>query len=470
MQWIILFFHVVVAPFAIVHALLYKRDSRAALGWIGISLFFPVAGPLLYYFFGVNRLRARARELSGVRLPFFHIGYERGTLRPPAKTPVEHDSHPLARAGWSTTGEPLCGGNTVDLLENGDGFYPRLLEDIHAAREVIGISSYIFSGKGIGAEICDALIAATERGVSVMVLVDGVGTLYSLRGAEHRMRGSKVRVARFHPPRLLPPSLSINLRNHRKLAIIDGVCGYYGGLNIDDRHFVEQPRSGDPHIDVHFRAEGPVVESLGRIFARDWHTVTGEEIAFPPAGKSAGKVRARAIEDGPDESMDRLAITLMGVISGARKRVRIVTPYFIPSRELAGAMQAAEVRGVDVQVILPLRSNLRFVDWATRHLLWELLQWGVKVHFVPPPFVHSKLVLVDDEYVLGGSANIDPRSLRLNFEVGVEMFDARMAAKASGYVDRLEDLSQRVSLEDVDRRPLPVRLRDGFFWLFSAYL
>ena len=471
MEWIILFFHIAVAPFAIVHALLYKRDARAALGWVGISMVFPVVGPLLYYFFGVNRLRARARELRGRRLSFLSIGHERGELRPPEGAPPEEDTHPLAHVGWSTTATPLSHGNSIEMLVNGDAFFPRLLDDINAARQSINLSTYIFSGRGIGAQVCDALADAAARGVTVRVLVDGIGSWYSLDGAAKRLRGSGVHVAHFHPPRLLPPTVSLNMRNHRKLAIIDGTCAYLGGMNIDDRHYLDPPRIKHPHGDLHFRACGPVVVDLQQVFAKDWRISSGEKLApAAPWTGAAGNARTRVIEDGPDESLDRLTMTLMGIFSGAQESIRIVTPYFIPPRELAGALQAADIRGVRVEVFLPERSNLRFIDWATRHLLWELLQWGVEVYAVPPPFLHSKLVAVDDDYLAVGSANIDPRSLRLNFELGMEVIDEQLGADAAEYIDALAARARPITLEEVDGRSLPVRLRDSVFWLFSAYL
>src|SRR5690606_19136730 len=170
------------------------------------------------------------------------------------------------------------------------------------------------------------------------------------------------------------------------------------------------------------------------------------------------------------ESLYRIAMTLLGVISAARRRIRILTPYFLPHRELTGALQAAAIRGVRVEILLPEKSNLPYVDWASRHQLWEFLKWGVQVRLDPPPFAHSKALLVDDEYVMAGSANLDARSLRLNFEVGVEMFDVKFAADVHEYFDANWARARPLTLDDVDRRSLPARLRDGFFWLFSGYL
>lgn len=465
---IVLFFHVVVAPVAVVHALLFKRDYRSALGWIGISIIFPIAGPLLYFFFGVNRIRQRAREITGQARPHFFFGYSHTRACHPVDAAAER--HYLAAAGLNASGEPLCGGNRVEMLVNGDALYPKLMEAIRGAERYIWISSYIFSGKGIGGEIADALATAATRGVEVRVLVDGVGALYSLRSLRKRLAGTQVKFAEFLRPRLVPPSLSVNMRNHRKIVAIDNEFAFFGGLNVDDRHFVNAPRIAHPHEDVHFMAAGPVVVPLASLFARDWYAATRERLDVPNDTRTAGNVEMRVIGSGPDESLYRLSMTLLGVISGAKHRVRIMTPYFLPHRELTGVLQAAAVRGVAVEILLPEKSNLRYVDWASRHQLWEFLKWGIEVRLEKPPFAHSKLLLVDDDYVLGGSANLDPRSLRLNFEVGVEMFDSALARRVNKYFEQNWRAAQSLSLRDVDSRPFPVRLRDGFFWLFSGYL
>ncbi|HEX7047440.1 MAG TPA: phospholipase D-like domain-containing protein [Gammaproteobacteria bacterium] len=466
---IVIVFHVVVAPVAVAHALLYKRDYRSALGWIGVSILFPVAGPLLYFFFGVNRLRQRARELQGEehRQPFFEYGNR--AARIPVAT-GEGKLHYLARSGRNVTMDRLIDGNHAELLCNGDALYPRLIEAINAASDRAWVSSYIFSGEGIGGDIADALEAVADRGVDTRVLVDGFGALYSRRSLQRRLEGTAVKFAQFLPPRVLPPSIHVNLRNHRKIAVIDNATAFFGGLNIDDRHFITRPRVDAPHEDVHFQASGPVLATLAKLFARDWFAVTRERLEVYDDVQAHGDVQMRVIASGPDESLYRLAMTMLGVVSAARHRIRIMTPYFLPHRELTGALQAAAIRGVRVEILLPENSNLRYVDWASRHQLWEFLKWGVEVRLDPPPFAHSKVILVDDDYVMAGSANLDARSLRLNFEVGVEMFDAELAARVHDYFDANWNPARPVTLDEVDRRSLPVRLRDGFFWLFSGYL
>src|SRR5690606_10119647 len=180
------------------------------------------------------------------------------------------------------------------------------------------ISSYIFSGEGVGADIADALEAAVARGVDARVLVDGFGALYTRRSLRRRLRGTGVHFAEFLPPRLLPPSIHINLRNHRKLAVFDNQQAFFGGLNIDDRHFVDAPRIAAPHEDIHFLASGPVAVTLAALFAQDWYAATRERLEVGEGGAPAGDVEMRVIASGPDESLYRIAMTLLGVISAAR--------------------------------------------------------------------------------------------------------------------------------------------------------
>ena len=244
-------------------------------------------------------------------------------------------------------------------------------------------------------------------------------------------------------------------------------------MNIGDRHLAQNPDNPSRVVDLHFRLEGPVVEQLEGAFLEDWLFASGEEVIPPGEINCAARedgLCCRTITDGPNEDLDKLAMILLGAVSSARSRVLIMTPYFLPSREMIGALQVAALRGVEVVVILPERSNLPFVHWATQNMLWELLQWGVRVYHRPAPFAHSKLFVVDDHYGLIGSANMDPRSLRLNFELAVEIHGKSFAEAMGAHIEAVRQVSQEVTVDALERRPLSIRVRDALAWLFSPYL
>jgi cardiolipin synthase len=243
-------------------------------------------------------------------------------------------------------------------------------------------------------------------------------------------------------------------------------------MNIGDHHLHAGKRSR-PVQDVHFLVSGSSVRQLEHVFLEDWNFAVGDDppaVPDPVPGDIWEPAACRTVVDGPDENLYKLADILIGAVSAARKSVTIMTPYFVPPREMISALNSAALRGVEVTIILPGKSNLPFVHWATRNLLWELLLKGVKIFYQPPPFAHTKLFIVDKRYSLVGSANVDPRSLRLNFEIGVEIFDDRFSSQLYRYCEDVKGRSDEVTLEMVDGRSLPTRMRDAFFWLFSPYL
>ena len=273
----------------------------------------------------------------------------------------------------------------------------------------------------------------------------------------------------FGQVRLWPPSVSINLRNHRKSLVVDGREAFTGGINVRDRYLAEH---GEARIvDLHFRLVGPVVVQIETVFLRDWHFATGDDLTAPrQMPRPAGPALCRAVADGPDGGLDRLTTLYTGAMASARQRIAIMTPYFVPPRELIAPLQAAAMSGVDVSVILPQRNNLPYVHRATRHMLWELLQRGVHVYYQPPPFVHSRLFYVDDYYAQIGSANFDARSLRLNFELNVEVYDRETVTNLAAHFEAVRARSSAITLAEVDGRPLPTKALDGAAWLFSPYL
>jgi cardiolipin synthase len=443
------------------HVLLNKRNSRAAFGWLALILVFPLAGALLYGLFGINRVRRKARRVSA------EADMEQPT--PENATPRALGAR-LGHPGYHVTGSRPLPDNEVTTYYDGEQAFPAMLAAIDAAEREVLVSSYIFDNDDTGRDFVERLARARDRGCTVRVLVDDVGIRYSFPTILREFKRHGVEYRRFMPLRLLPPSLSINLRTHRKLLIIDRRLGFAGGMNIGDRQLVLGP---SPHraSDLHFGFSGPLVADFALLFSEDWRFAGGAGLDrwIPPA-HGPGQADCRLIPDGPDETLEALLQVIMGVLSTARRRVWIMTPYFLPDRQMFGCLQAAALSGVDVQVMIPAKNNWPLVQWALQHTMLELLNSGVRILQRPPPFAHSKCMIVDDVYCLVGSSNMDPRSLRLNFELGIEVFDRRFNQELAAHFESQAVGCEPYTPDVLAARSLPARLRDGVAALFSPYL
>lgn len=486
---VVLISHALLAPATALHALLFKRDSRAAFGWIVVCVLFPLAGPLIYLFFGLNRARGRAQRM-GLGLALWAV--ERGGPlngsppsqerkdAPPTDSGYEDfglDEHPLRRAGHALSRYPLVQATGITPYEGGQATFEAMLNAIETARHHILIATYIFDKDPTGLAFVQALSKAVERGVQVFVIIDGVGRLYSRPPITRALVKAGIHVGLFLPPTLIPPALSINMRSHHKIFIVDGHFAMTGGINISHRHQIDAKDNQHPTNDWHFELVGPMIDQLRSEFERLWSMTNQSKTALPvaitdhPTPRSqAYTVEARVITDGPDEDLDRLTMLFIAALSQARHSVRIMTPYFLPPRDLISAIQAAAVRGVDVTLVLPSKNNLIFVHWATQNMLWELLFRGVKVFYQAPPFHHGKLLVIDQAYTIIGSSNWDTRSLRLNFELQVEAYGKAFGQAMHTAIEQAALTGQAVTLSDVDGRGFWVRLRDSICWLFSPYL
>ena len=455
------------------HVILRKRDSRAAVSWVGLIWLVPGLGALIYAALGVNRIRRRAVRLR--RAP--PGATSTGTLRaqpPQANLGTAH--HPglltLARLGERVGRRRLVAGNRVTPLCNGEQAYPAMLAAIEAATESVCLSSFIFAADTIGRRFVDALASATRRGVAVRVLVDAAGVRYSWPPIHRVLRQAGIPVARFLPITTGPGIAFFDLRNHRKILVADGRVAFCGGMNIRDRHVVGSGSRWATR-DVHFRLEGPVVAQLLEAFIEDWAFVTREVLDgpawFPPL-TDAGPTAARVLTGGPDDDFEVTRTVLLGALSAATRTVSIVTPYFLPDQAMIAALAVAALRGVRVDIVLPAHGNIPLVRWATPAMLWQVLGPGCRVFLSPAPFDHAKLFVVDRAWTMFGSTNWDPRSLRLNFELDVECYDPALAAVVDELVAERRGASRQNTLAEVDGRPLAVRLRDGVARLFAPYL
>ena len=466
---------------ATLHVLMTRNEPRAAMAWFGFVWFVPIVGVAFYLLFGMKRIERRAR------LDRMRSGLEPrpGLLSGPRGITLK-DLMPLVPQHWemhSVLSEKvsrftLSTGNDFTVLKSGREAYDAMITAIDGAQSSVALSTYIFQADQAGRRVVKALIRAHERGVKVKVLVDAVGNWYGLRPVANILRRHDMDIAFFNPARLSWRLAFFNLRTHRKMLIVDGITGFTGGMNIRKSHVADE--SGNPKVrDTHFSVTGPAVDQLMYSFADDWAYSTGEVLNGEPwFGEriSLGEVMAdtgviaRAIADGPDEDVDKTAEIWCSALAVAQNKVMIQSPYFVPGETLINGLCQAAMRGVDVTIVMPARSNLRFVDWASWVAFAGLIKAGVRVLHGTAPFDHSKLFMVDDLYVMIGSSNWDARSLLLNFEFNVEIYDQTFAHTIGERIFENSRNAKEITMDDIKNRPWAKRLRDKFFWLASPYL
>ncbi|MDA3935001.1 MAG: phospholipase D-like domain-containing protein [Gammaproteobacteria bacterium] len=464
--WLLLV-SLLLAVYAVAHILLSKRDHPAAsLGWIMMVILLPLTGVMIYGWLGVNRVERRAKIL-------------RSAWNPPREAPrfkgkISSHLYALAELGRHCCHRSLTDNHSIELLHNGEQAYPAMLAAIASAQQQIWLSTYIFDTDRAGHQFIEALAKAQQRKVQIRVLVDGVGELYSWPRVSRLLRQHAIPCARFLPLRIYPFTVYSNLRNHRKMLLIDGELAFFGGMNIGDRHVLAAHKHSAR--DVHFALRGQLLEQLGQVFARDWRFITDEALELvksapqPQSENAASKLLARVIADGPDKDLDRLRMIILGAIRTAEQQLLIMTPYFIPADEIISALKTAALSGVRVDLLLPEHSNIFIADWASRALWSSLLEAGIHIHLQPPPFTHGKWLLVDSEYALLGSANIDERSLRLNYELGVELYNADFVSHLQTQSQAMMQASRELDQQAVEQWSLPTRLRNASAWLAAPYL
>ncbi len=461
------------------HLMRNRRDPVASMLWILVTWSLPLIGILLYLTFGINRVAAKTwkKETANRRLD------NERTAREAAELPlnywrsireaVTHQPHnPVAAVIDATisrqiTDSPLLAGNRLDLLITGDEAFPAMLDAIEAATDHIHIQSFIIGHDDFGRRLLNLLADKARAGVTVRVLYDRFGSsLAVLGGLFRRYRHiENLHLAGWTMANPLKRQFQLNLRNHRKLLIIDGHTAFTGGINL---HIENTTRDTTPPIrDYHVILRGPVVSELQYTFLRDWYYITDEDPDrllcarhFPPLQRE-GDTPVRIVNGGPATELDEIHDALFACLVSAQKQIIAVTPYFVPTTDIIRALRHAALRGVDTRIILPEKNNHLYAGWAGRAYYEELLEAGVRVYERRPPFMHAKGLIIDDAVAVIGTANLDVRSLQLNYETNLMIYDPVFIGRLKAVMHEDLALSSELDLALWRNRPLSRRMREN---------
>jgi len=460
--------HVVVAALASCHVVLQDKRPSVQLAWIfGIGTV-PVIGAAAYALIGTDRLflrreRRRARYRALDDPAYAVVGAD------PDETVVAGERAPMLRAWQRLNGVPPTRGNQVAILSDADHFYDDLARAIDSARRQLWVCFFAWRADDTGRYFLELLTAAAERGVEVRLLVDELGS----RTTRTQMFDPLVAAGgSFSWATTLFPRRNrwfLNLRNHRKIVVVDGEEGYVGGMNIGDEYLFGV--EGKTWNDLQIRVRGPAVRQMAGVFASDWHFATSQRLQ--PVGDAAPRddgFPAQVIAGGPDSPLATNERSLQALIDGARERVLLTTPYFVPDDELLASLELAAARGVHVRLLVSAETDMGPLLLLSRSYFDRLLTAGVEISEYPVEIHHAKIILVDDDVALVGSINLDVRSFHLNYEISLAMIAPPVVASLEDYLDRQLGDCEPIDPEAFARRPLSHRLREGLLRLFAPLL
>ncbi|MEX0652777.1 MAG: cardiolipin synthase [Phycisphaeraceae bacterium] len=449
-------------------------QPSTSMAWLSVIFFLPIVGMVVYLLIGVNYLgRKRAlerRKLVGVgRLPEAVAEIEPYT----AHADLLPEQRNMIAQAEQISGNPIVRGNTVELIDGNEMLIDKLVRDIDAAEHHVHLVIYIFWPDVIGLRVCEALIRAARRGVACRVLADASGSRPLLRSAvATRMTEAGVQLYGALPVAPWRRKLArIDLRNHRKIAVVDGRIAYSGSHNIVQEEYGHK-RAG-AWVDLSGRFTGPVVAQFQMVFLEDWAFDTGERLEsdhlFPPTG-ATGDVAAQVVPTGPSHEAETFRRVLITALNAARHRIVLTTPYLVPDEPTMLALAMAADRGAEVSVIVPEKSDHPIVHAAGRWYFDKLLEAGIDLYQYHGGMLHAKTITVDDTFALLGSANIDIRSFNLNFEINVMLYGPEITSELRCAQQRYLSRSTPITLDRWRQRPLTKQYLEAAAALLSPLL
>jgi cardiolipin synthase A/B len=462
-----------------VRVIMRRRPVGVSLAWLTIILIFPFAGAAIYLLFGELRLgKRRAEYAARIHKPYQAWLADLRSRTQVDWTAVGAECEPLASLAEAAGGIPALPGNELRLLDDAEAVFRALIADIDAARRTCHLEFYIWKAGGMPDDVAEALLRASTRGVICRVLVDAVGSRAFLRGhLVERLRQGGIRVQAALPVSLFRMLfVRSDLRLHRKIVVIDGEVAYTGSMNLVDPRFFKQHAHVGPWVDSMARMRGPAVEALAITFLEDWELETGEGIEqlretsdahpSPPSGPAIVQV----VPSGPIGREESIQGVLLMAIYAARRALTITTPYFVPDESLVMALMSAAFRGVAVTLIVPARVDSILARLASQPHLGDLLEAGVRIALFEDGLLHTKSVTVDGELSVFGSLNLDPRSLVLNFEITLLVYDRAFTTTLRALQESYIERSRPMDLASWRARPPLRRFAENAARLLSPLL
>lgn len=464
--------------FAVIVILFERRNPASTWTWIMIMYFIPILGFVLYLFVGQDLRKQK----------FFYYKKEEEdnllSITKDQKNILKNDYivknnellseyHDFIRLNLSTDNAIFTSNNNIQLLNNGDEKFPKLIECLKNAKSFIHMEYYIFKNDDIGNEILNVLVEKAKEGIEVKLLYDGMGCLRLPKNFFQPLVKAGGEISCFFPPFIPYINLRVNYRNHRKICTIDGIHGFIGGLNIGDEYLGRSKKFGFWR-DMHLYITGDAVDSLEMRFLLDWRFAAKEDITmgpkyFPIKGQIGNKC-AQIISSGPDSQWGAIRNAYLKMINRAEKNIYIETPYLVPDDSILTALKIAALSGIDVRIIIPAKPDHMFVYWASKSYVWDLTEAGVKCYTYNTGFIHSKMIAVDGRMCSIGTANWDIRSFNLNFEVNAIIYDEDTTKDVEDSF--LNDIKSSTFLteEHMKERSLIVRIKEAVSRLLSPML
>lgn len=461
LEWAIRLFVMALVPF--------RRSPEAARSWLLLVFFLPVPGFLLYLLIGRPNFPGwrRRRFLEAQRL-LDPVPSEEGLARADPDHGLSIEREQIRRLAFNVGGHDAIGGNRAEIITDYETLVARLVADIDAARHQIHLQTYIFADDAVGRRIIKALARAEARGVVCRVMIDAFGSRRWVRGVTTALEGAGVETRVALALRLFRRTRA-DLRNHRKLAIIDGALGYVGSQNIVAADF----RAGVVNEELVARLEGPIATDLERVFVQDWYLEAAEDISnrlHAPENRQAGRAVLQLLPSGPDYRVAGTERMVVALVYAARKRLVLTTPYLIPDEGLLEGLQTAVLRGVDVRIVVSLVQDQRLAGLAQRSFYAQLLDYGVRIFLYKDRLLHAKHLTVDDDLALIGSSNLDIRSFTLNSEASILAYDPAVVERLHGVQEGYFAGSLELDAATWASRPLIRKLGENVARLVSPLL